>query len=232
MEYTFRIKRYDPDVDVKPYFKEYQVDLEPTDRVLDGLNRIKWLQDGTLTYRRSCAHGVCGSDAMRINGRNYLACKTLMKEFGKKITIEPLIGFKVIKDMVVDMDPFFDGYKSVKPYLIASDPPVGEERRQTPEEVARYEDTTKCILCAACTTSCPITWTNESFVGPAAIVNAARFIYDSRDEGALERLRILNTQSGVWRCRTVFNCTEACPRDIKVTNAIEEVKRTLLLEQV
>ena len=232
MEYTFRIKRYDPDVDVKPHFEEYALDLEPNDRVLDGLNEIKWRQDGTLTYRRSCAHGVCGSDAMRINGRNYLACKTLMKEFGKKITVEPLIGFTVIKDLVVDMDQFFASYKAVKPYLIAGDAPASEERRQTPEQLDRYEEATKCILCASCTTSCPITWTNESFVGPAAIVNAARFIYDSRDEGAAERLRILNTQSGVWRCRTIFNCTEACPRDIKVTNIIEDVKRTLLLEQV
>jgi succinate dehydrogenase / fumarate reductase iron-sulfur subunit len=169
---------------------------------------------------------------MRINGRNQLACKTLMKEFGQKLTIEPLIGFKVIKDLVVDMDPFFAGYKSIKPYLIASEAPTSAERLQTPEQLERYEDATKCILCAACTSSCPITWTNESFLGPAAIVNAARFIYDSRDEGAAERLRILNTQSGVWRCRTVFNCTEACPRDIAVTNHIEEVKRTLLLEQV
>jgi succinate dehydrogenase / fumarate reductase iron-sulfur subunit len=232
VEYTFRIKRYDPDVDVKPYFKEYKLELEETDRVLDGLNNIKWDQDGTLTYRRSCAHGVCGSDAVRINGRNYLACKTLMKEFGKKITVEPLIGFKVVKDLIVDMDQFFDSYKSVKPYLIASEAPAGEERRQTPEQLERFDSATKCILCAACTTSCPISWTNESFVGPAAIVNAARFIYDSRDEGAGERLRILNTQSGVWRCRTVFNCTEACPRDIEVTKIIEDVKRTLLLEQV
>ena len=232
MEYTYRIKRYDPDVDVKPHFEEYAIDLEPTDRVLDGLNEIKWQQDGTLTYRRSCAHGVCGSDAMRINGRNYLACKTLMKEFGKKITIEPLIGFTVIKDLVVDMDQFFASYKSVKPYLIAGEAATSAERRQTPEQLDRYEESTKCILCAACTTACPITWTNESFVGPAAIVNAARFIYDSRDEGAPERLRILNAQSGVWRCRTIFNCTEACPRDIKVTNIIEDVKRTLLLEQV
>jgi succinate dehydrogenase / fumarate reductase iron-sulfur subunit len=232
VEYTFRIKRYDPDIDVKPHFEEYTVDLEPTDRVLDGLNAIKWYRDGTLTYRRSCAHGVCGSDAMRINGRNYLACKTLMKEFGRKITIEPLIGFSVIKDLVVDMDQFFAGYRSVKPYLIAGDPPASEERRQTPAQLERYEDATKCILCAACTTACPITWANETFVGPAAIVNAARFIYDSRDEGAAERLRILNTQTGVWRCRTVFNCTEACPRDIEVTKTIEDVKRTLLLEQV
>jgi succinate dehydrogenase / fumarate reductase iron-sulfur subunit len=232
VEYIFRIKRYDPDVDVKPHFEEYSLDLEPTDRVLDGLNEIKWRHDGTLTYRRSCAHGVCGSDAMRINGRNFLACKTLMKEFGKKITIEPLIGFRVIKDLVVDMDDFFAGYRSVKPYLIAGDAPAGAERRQTPEELARYEGATKCILCAACTSSCPITWANETFVGPAAIVNAARFIYDSRDEGAAERLRILNTNTGVWRCRTVFNCTEACPRDIEVTKTIEDVKRTLLLEQV
>ena len=194
-----------------------------------GSTSIKWHQDGTLTYRRSCAHGVCGSDAMRINGRNCLACKTLMKEFGKKITIEPLIGFKVIKDLVVDMEPFFAGYRAVKPYLIAGDAPAYEERLQTPEQLERYENATKCILCASCTTSCPITWTNESFVGPAAIVNAARFIYDSRDEGALERLRILNTQSGVWRCRTIFNCTEACPRDIEVTKTIEDVKRTLLV---
>ena len=232
MEYTFRIKRYDPDIDVKPHFEEYTVDLEPTDRVLDGLNTIKWQLDGTLTYRRSCAHGVCGSDAMRINGRNFLACKTLMKEFGRKITIEPLIGFEVIKDLVVDMDQFFAGYRSIKPYLIAGDPPASSERRQTPEQLARYEDATKCILCAACTSSCPMTWVTESFVGPAAIVNAARFIYDSRDEGAAERLRILNTPTGVWRCRTVFNCTEACPRDIEVTKTIEDVKRTLLLYQV
>ena len=231
MDYTFRIKRYDPDVDVKPHFEEYVLNLAPTDRVLDGLNEIKWHHDGTLTYRRSCGHGVCGSDAMRINGRNYLACKTLMKEFGRKVTIEPMIGFTVIKDLVVDMDQFFAGYKSVKPYLIAGEAPAAE-RLQTPEQLDRFEDATKCILCAACTTSCPITWTNESFVGPAAIVNAARFIYDSRDEGAADRLRILNTQSGVWRCRTVFNCTEACPRDIEVTNLIEDVKRTLLLEQV
>jgi succinate dehydrogenase / fumarate reductase iron-sulfur subunit len=232
VEYTFRIKRYDPDVDVKPHFEEYQVDLEPTDRVLDGLNAIKWYRDGTLTYRRSCAHGVCGSDAMRINGRNHLACKTLLKEFGNKLTIEPLIAFPVIKDLVVDMGGFFAGYRSIKPYLIAGDPPSSRERLQTPEELERYENTTKCILCAACTSSCPITWVTDTFVGPAAIVNAARFIYDSRDEGAADRLRVLNTNSGVWRCRTVFNCTEVCPRDIEITKTIEDVKRTLLLEQV
>ncbi len=232
MEVTLRIKRYNPDSDVKPHFEEYAVNVEPTDRVLDALNEIKWHHDGTLTYRRSCAHGVCGSDAMRINGRNRLACKILMRELGKKITLEPLIGFKVIKDLVVDMDQFFASYKSVKPYLIAEDAPSAGERLQSPEDRERYDDTTKCILCAACTTACPITWTSEEFVGPAAIVNAHRFIFDSRDQGTADRLRILNTRSGVWRCRTIFNCTDACPRGIEVTRAIEQVKRALLYEQI
>lgn len=232
MEVTLRIKRYNPELDKKAHFEEYDVEVEPTDRVLDALNQVKWYQDGTLTYRRSCAHGICGSDAMRINGRNRLACKILMKDLGKRITIEPLIGFKTEKDLLVDMDGFFDAYKSVKPYLMADDAPSSGERRQSPEERARFDDTTKCILCAACTTACPITWTTDEFVGPAAIVNAHRFIFDSRDNGSSERLRILNGGSGVWRCRTIFNCTDACPRDIKVTDAIEQVKRALLYDQV
>jgi len=232
VQVTLRIKRYNPDNDIKPGFKEYVVEAEPTDRVLDALNQVKWHLDGSLTYRRSCAHGICGSDAMRINGRNRLACKVLMGELGKKITIEPLIGFGVVKDLVVDMDQFFDAYKSVKPYLIAGDAPSAGERLQSPHERERFEDTTKCILCAACTTACPITWTNEEFVGPAAIVNAHRFIFDSRDQGAPERLRILNGRSGVWRCRTIFNCTDACPRGIEITKAIEEVKRALVLDRI
>jgi succinate dehydrogenase / fumarate reductase iron-sulfur subunit len=229
---TLRIKRYNPEADLKPHFEEYQLDVEPTDRVLDALNKIKWFTDGTLTYRRSCAHGICGSDAMRINGRNRLACKVLMGELGQKITLEPLIGFHVVKDLVVDMDRFFDAYKSVKPYLIADEAPVGRERYQSPVDRDRFEDTTKCILCAACTTACPVSWASEEFVGPAAIVNAHRFIFDSRDEGAAERLAILNKGGGVWRCRTVFNCTEACPRGINITKAIEEVKRALILNRV
>lgn len=232
MEVTLRIKRFNPEQDRKPHFEEYQVEVEGTDRLLDALNQVKWQQDGTLTYRRSCAHGICGSDAMRINGRNRLACKILMRDLGKRITIEPLIGFKIEKDLLVDMEKFFDSYKSIKPYLIAEDAPSAGERLQSPEDRARFDDTTKCILCAACTTACPVTWTSDDFVGPAAIVNAHRFIFDSRDSGAGERLRILNTQSGVWRCRTIFNCTDACPRDIKVTDAIEQVKRALLTEQL
>ncbi|HEV2107262.1 MAG TPA: succinate dehydrogenase iron-sulfur subunit [Thermomicrobiales bacterium] len=232
MEVTLRIKRYNPDQDIKPVFKEYTLNVEPTDRVLDALNQIKWYHDGTLTYRRSCAHGVCGSDAMRINGRNRLACKILMRELGNRITIEPLIGFTVIKDLVVDMDKFFESYKSVKPYLIADAPASGRERVQSPEQREAFDDTTKCILCAACTTACPVTWTSDEFVGPAAIVNAHRFIFDSRDNGSAERLAILNGGTGVWRCRTIFNCTDACPRGIEVTRAIEQVKRALVYDPV
>jgi succinate dehydrogenase / fumarate reductase iron-sulfur subunit len=229
MSNTFKIQRYNPDKDKRPHYEEYRVDLEPTDRVLDGLNEIKWRQDGTLTYRRSCAHGVCGSDAMRINGRNRLACKILMKDLPDHITIEPMLGFTVIKDLVVDLEPFFEKYRSIAPYLINDSPaPPDSERLQSPEDRAKYDDGTKCILCAACTTSCPPFWANKEFVGPAAIVNAHRFIFDSRDEGAEERLAVLNTKNGVWRCRTVFNCTDACPRDIEITKAIEDVKRTLL----
>ncbi|HEV7664387.1 MAG TPA: succinate dehydrogenase iron-sulfur subunit [Chloroflexota bacterium] len=227
--HTFKIQRFNPDQDKRPHYEEYKVELEPTDRVLDGLNEIKWRQDGTLTYRRSCAHGVCGSDAMRINGRNRLACKLLIKDLPEHITIEPMLGFTVVKDLVVDLEPFFDKYRSIAPYLINDSPaPANSERLQSPEDRARYDDGTKCILCAACTTSCPPFWANKEFVGPAAIVNAHRFIFDSRDEGADERLAVLNQRNGVWRCRTVFNCTDACPRDIEITKTIEDVKRTLL----
>ena len=226
--YTFKIQRFNPDKDKRSHYEDYQVDLETTDRVLDGLNEIKWRQDGTLTYRRSCAHGVCGSDAMRINGRNRLACKLLVKDLPGQVTIEPMLGFTVIKDLVVDLEPFFEKYRSIAPYLINDSAPPETERLQSPEDRARYDDGTKCILCAACTTSCPPFWANKEFVGPAAIVNAHRFIFDSRDQGADERLGMLNTRNGVWRCRTVFNCTDACPRDIEITRAIEDVKRTLL----
>ena len=229
MRVKVKILRYNPEVDSKPHYENYVVDQEPTDKVLDVLNTIKWYQDGTLSYRRSCAHGVCGSDAMRINGSNALACKLLVKDAGSDITIEPLLGFDVIKDLIVDMEDFWEGYRSIKPYLMNSESPGGNrERLQSPAERELFDDTTKCIMCAACTTACPITWTNPDFVGPAAIVNAHRFIYDSRDNGGEERLEILNDRNGVWRCRTVFNCTDACPRGIKVTRAIEQVKRTLL----
>ena len=229
---TIRILRFNSESDAEPTYRSYQVQVEPTDRVLDALNMIKWYQDGSLTYRRSCAHGVCGSDAMRINGVNRLACKVLMRDVGKDVVIEPLMGFRVIKDLVVDMEPFFAQYRSVFPYLINDERPPERERRQSIEDREIFDDTTKCILCAACTTSCPSFWANEEFVGPAAIVNAHRFIFDSRDQGAAQRLARLNGREGVWRCRTIFNCTEACPREIRITKAIGEVKKAILYGQL
>ena len=231
MKVNIKILRFNPEIDTKAHYETYVVDQEATDRVLDALNAVKWQLDGTLTYRRSCAHGVCGSDAMRVNGRNRLACKLLIQDVGTNITLEPLLGFRVIKDLVVDMEPFFASYRLVKPFLINTDsPPAGRERLQSQEERDLIDDTSKCILCAACTTACPITWINAEFVGPAAIVQAHRFIYDTRDQGADQRLAILNDKSGVWRCRTIFNCTDACPRGIKITRAIEQVKRTILYD--
>ena len=232
MHVALKILRYDPEKGVKPHFVDYVAEVEPTDRVLDALNYVKWHLDGSLTYRRSCAHGICGSDAMRINGRNRLACKVLVKDVRQPITVEPLLGFRVIKDLLVDMDHFFELYASIKPYLITHSPEPEKERLQSIEERERFDDTTKCILCAACTGSCPPFWGNPQFVGPAALVNAHRFIFDSRDEGAAERLEILSQRDGVWRCRTVFNCTEACPRGIKVTLAIEQIKRAILYNKV
>ncbi|MER3513254.1 MAG: succinate dehydrogenase iron-sulfur subunit, partial [Chloroflexota bacterium] len=182
--------------------------------------------------RRSCAHGICGSDAMRINGRNRLACKVLVRDLTQPIVVEPLLGLPVIKDLVVDMEPFFKHYRAILPYLINDEPPPERERLQSPEERERYDDTTKCILCAACTTACPSFWAKGEYVGPAAIVQAHRFIFDSRDRGAAQRLAILNDPNGVWRCRTIYNCTEACPRGIRVTQAIREVTKAIALGKV
>ncbi|HEX7168678.1 MAG TPA: succinate dehydrogenase iron-sulfur subunit [Acidimicrobiales bacterium] len=232
IEVELRVKRYNPETDKKPHWQTFTVVVEPTDRVLDALHEAKWKQDGTLTFRRSCAHGVCGSDAIVINGANTLACQALIKDYGTSITVEPIRGLPVIKDLVVDMEPFFAQYRAVLPYLINTDDPGYKERYQSAEDRERYDDTTKCILCAACTTSCPIYWGNSQYVGPAAIVNAHRFIFDSRDQAAEQRLDILNQRSGVWRCRTAFSCSEACPRGIKVTQAIQEVKRAILYDRV
>ncbi len=227
MQVTLKIFRYDPEKDKKPHYDTFKVEAEPTDRVLDLLENIKDYQDGTLSYRRSCAHGVCGSDAMRINGINRLACKVLVQDVGTKIAVEPILGLPVERDLIVDMEPFFDQYKSVMPYFMGDGEDPQKERLQSPDDRERFDDTTKCILCAACTTSCPSFWSNEEYVGPAAIVNAHRFIFDSRDQAAAERLKILNDQSGVYRCHTIFNCTDACPREIQVTQAVGEVKKAI-----
>lgn len=232
MKAHFKVKRFNPEKDAQPHWEEYELDVEPTERVLDVLHRIKWERDGTLTLRRSCAHGICGSDAMVINGRNRLACKTLIKELGSHITVEPLRGLPIIKDLVTDFSGFFEKYRAIKPYLINDEPPPEKERRQSPEERARFDDTTKCILCGICTTACPSFWADSRYIGPAAIVQAHRFIFDSRDRGATERLQILGERNGVWKCRTVFNCVEGCPQGIDVTGAIGEVKKLLLFKRL
>ncbi|MBX7159311.1 MAG: succinate dehydrogenase iron-sulfur subunit [Acidimicrobiia bacterium] len=230
MKVTLEILRYDPATDKAPHWESYEADVDPMDRVLDALHHVKWYTDGTLAFRRSCAHAVCGSDAMVINGENRLACQLLIKDASpeKPIKVEPIRGLAVEKDLIVDMEPFFDSYRSILPYLMHDGPEPDKEIYQSPEDRERFDDTTKCILCACCTTSCPIYWGSGSYVGPAAIVNAHRFIFDSRDDHADERLAILAEKSGVFRCRTAFNCTEACPREIKVTQAIQEVKREIL----
>ena len=200
----------------KPHWVTYQVESAPMDRVLDLLIKVKAEQDGSVSFRRSCGHGICGSDAMLINNRNRLACRIRVDQLGKKISVAPLPGLP------------FSKYRSVKPYLLNDQPEPERERLQTAEQRARYDDTTKCILCAACTSSCPSFWARPEYVGPAAIVQAHRFIFDSRDEGAAERLDILSDENGVWRCRTVFNCVDACPRGINITRAILEVSSAIV----
>ncbi|MEZ5187019.1 MAG: succinate dehydrogenase iron-sulfur subunit [Candidatus Nanopelagicales bacterium] len=230
---TLKIARYIPEQDEEPHYEEYQLECLPTDRILTVLQRIKDEIDGTLTFRRSCAHGICGSDAMRINGRNRLACKTLIKDLNikKPVIVEAIKGLPLQKDLVVDMEPFFEAYREVMPFLMPEGHEPTRERLQSAQDRAVFDDTTKCILCACCTTSCPVFWSDGQYFGPAAIVGAHRFIFDSRDAGTDVRLDILNSREGVWRCRTTFNCTEACPRGIEVTKAIQEVKRALMFRK-
>ena len=232
MQVTLKIKRFNPEKDKEAWWGEYKIEAEPTDRLLDALNYVKW-------YRGRHPHlsPVVRPRSLRLrrdaNQRpNALACKLLLKSLGNTITIEPLRGYRVIKDLLVDMDAFLEKYRSVKPYLITKGPDPEKERLQSPEEREKFDDTTKCILCGACTSGCPSFWGDSDYIGPAAIVNAHRFLFDSRDEGGEERMEVLNTLEGVWRCRTIFNCVEACPRDINVTRAIGEVKKALLYRKV
>ena len=241
MKAHLRIRRFNPEQDEEPSWGEYSLDdVKRSDSVLDLLHRVKWEQDGSLTLRRSCGHGVCGSDAMRINGRNRLACSTVILHIAEEeseeiaIQVEPITGLPVIKDLVVDMRPFYEHNRAIMPHFVndSAPPENGRERRQSPKERERFDDTTKCILCAACTTACPIFWANGRYIGPAAIVQAHRFIFDSRDQAAEKRLNVMNDAFGVWRCRNNYNCTTACPRDIKITQAIAEVKQALLNKEV
>lgn len=238
MNVTLAIKRFNPESDSEPRIQNYTVEVKPTDRVLDALISITQNQDGTLGYRRSCAHGVCGSDAMRINGKEKLACKTLFQDLvdrdvvesatPPRIEIEPLRHLEVQKDLMVDQGPFFAKFRAVKPYFVpAVATPERGEYIQSPEERELFDEATKCINCAACYSACPILDKNPDFIGPQAIVNAARFIFDSRDAGLEPRLDALDTKNGVWPCESHFECTRVCPRDIKITKLINFTKREI-----
>ena len=222
----FRIQRFNPAKHDKPVFQDFTLECDPMERVLTALNRIKWEKDGSLTYRRSCGHAICGSCGMTIQGASRLACKMLVKDLpGDVITIEPLKGFAVVKDLVVDMEHFYRNLRTILPYFINESPKPPRERLQSAHEQEEIESAASCILCGCCTSSCPSYWKNESYLGPAALLKAWRFVADTRDEAAAERLDVVNGSNGVWRCHTIFNCMEACPKDIDIPAALSKLKR-------
>jgi len=229
MQSRFIVFRFDPDKDEKPYYKEFTIDAEPTDKILDCLNKIRAEQDSTLAFRASCAHGICGSDAMVINGRIALACQKLVKDFktGNNFVIEPLPLFRVLKDLVVDMNPFFEMHRSVKPYLMNPEEPPEKERLQDPEKQKVIDPALRCILCASCTAACPISRANRDYVGPAALLRAFRYIFDDRDADTAARLAALNTDNGAWGCKTMWWCSEVCPKGIPVTRCIGQIKKAI-----
>jgi len=231
MNLSIEILRFNPERDKEPVFQTFQIQAEPTDRILDLLMHIKRFEDGTLGFRKSCAHGVCGSDAMRINGKDRLACKTLVKDVaqseGATVRIEPLRHFPIQRDLIVDQEAFFAKYRAVLPFLINEEPVREKERVQLPEARERFDDATNCILCSSCYSACPVLDDNQRFLGPAALAQAFRFLEDSRDQGFEDRRAALDSADGVWACQNHFECTRACPRGIKITKHINHTKRKL-----
>ncbi|MGE8547502.1 succinate dehydrogenase iron-sulfur subunit [Alcaligenes sp. WGS1538] len=230
----FEIYRYDPDKDERPYMQKLEVELQPTDKMLlDAILRIKNEVDDSVALRRSCREGVCGSDAMNINGKNGLACTTNLRDLKEPIVLRPLPGLPVIRDLIVDMTHFFDQYHSVKPYLINDAPPPEKERLQTPEAREELDGLYECILCACCSTSCPSFWWNpDKFVGPAGLLQAYRFIADSRDEATGERLDNLEDPYRLFRCHTIMNCTDVCPKGLNPSHAIGKIKEMLVRRSI
>lgn len=228
-----RIYRYNPKKDEAPYMQTFEVPLQGANMmVLDALNYIKWNIDGSLTYRRSCREGVCGSDGMNINGVNGLACITPIAGLKKPVNIRPLPGMRVIRDLVVDMDHFFAQYRSIEPWLKTKSPKPEHERLQSPEERKKLDGLYECILCACCSTSCPSYWWNgERFLGPAVLLQAYRWIVDSRDEAGGERLDQLEDNFKLFRCHQIMSCMEACPKGLNPTAAINAIKRAMILRK-
>jgi succinate dehydrogenase / fumarate reductase iron-sulfur subunit len=233
MKCTFIVYRFDPAVDKEPRYQEYMVEAEPTDKILDCLNKIRWEQDPTLGYRSSCAHGICGSDALMINGRIELACQRLVRDFktANNFVIEPLPLFKVIKDLIVDMDPFFEKHRTVRPYLINDEDPPEKERLQDSENQEFFEHALACILCGSCTAACPINRSNDKYLGPAALLRGFRYVADSRDTATGSRLAQLDNADGAWGCKSMWWCTDICPKSIPVTKSIAQIKRLIKEEE-
>jgi succinate dehydrogenase / fumarate reductase iron-sulfur subunit len=232
MDIIIEVQRFHSEKDTEPYLQKYEIQIEKTQRVLDALMYIARNIDGTLGFRKSCAHGVCGSDAMVINGKEGLACKTLIQDVaqndGDTISLQPLKHLQVEKDLMVDQTPFLQKFKAVNPYFMAKEPPPGNtEYLQSPEQRKAIDDATKCIHCGACYSACPVLDTNPQFLGPAALVQAARFIYDTRDKGLEARIDLLDHPDGVWACENHFECTKVCPRGIKITKLINLTKRSI-----
>jgi succinate dehydrogenase / fumarate reductase iron-sulfur subunit len=228
-----RIQRYDPDKDSKPYMQDYDVEPGPADRMLlDALIRIKTMDD-SLALRRSCREGVCGSDAMNINGKNGLACTTKLADLSGTVVLRPLPGLPVIRDLIVDMTQFFAQYHSVKPYVIDERPAPERERLQSPEQREQLDGLYECILCACCSTSCPSFWWNpDKFVGPAGLLQAYRFIADSRDQALNARLDDLEDPYRLFRCHTIMNCVDVCPKGLNPSLAIGRIRSLLLKRAV
>ncbi len=226
---TFEIYRYNPDVDAKPSMKTYEVELDGSERMLlDALFKLK-KQDESISFRRSCREGVCGSDAMNINGKNGLACLTNMLTLPQKITLRPLPGLPVVRDLIVDMSQFFKQYHSIKPYIVNETVPPEKERLQSQEDRDELNGLYECILCACCSTSCPSFWWNpDKFVGPAGLLAAYRFVADSRDHDTASRLDNLEDPYRLFRCHTIMNCVDVCPKGLNPTRAIGKLKEMLV----
>ena len=229
----FSIYRYDPDKDDAPYMQDISVELEPTDRkLLDALTKLK-AKDDAISYRRSCREGVCGSDAMNINGKNGLACLTNMRSLPSTVVLKPLPGLPVIRDLFVDMTGFFKQYHSIKPWLVNDDLPPERERLQSPEARDELNGLYECILCACCTSACPSFWWNpDKYVGPAGLLQAYRFLVDSRDQASGERLDNLQDPYRLFRCRTILNCTDVCPKGLNPALAIGKIKEMMMRRAV
>ncbi len=229
----FSIYRYNPETDARPYMQDYELDIEAEGKMLlDAILLLKE-QDESLSVRRSCREGVCGSDGMNINGKNGLACVTPLHELEQPVELRPLPGLPVIRDLIVDMSQFLKHYRSVKPYLINADPEPEIERLQSPEDRAELDGLYECILCACCSTACPSFWWNpDKFVGPAGLLQAYRFIADSRDQATNERLDDLEDPYRLFRCHSIMNCVEVCPKGLNPTRAIGKIKALLVKRAV